>query len=333
MEHKYITCTGYGGTGSSVISDLMKEFDNVKSCGADFEMTIAFDHHGISDLQHYIIDDFERNKVSEGIFDFIEHVKQISPNYDRHLGIDFESIMEKYIRNIIDVEWLGFTVQHLYRYPRWQRIIMYRIPSIIQSFLIKYNDGYEHSAKYKRKLPIRISYGENNFYNETQKMYRVLLDSFDKSYKCEYLCFDQLVPAYNFERYLRYFPNLKVIVVDRDPRDLYLLNELYWHEGWIPSHNIDIFIKWFKLIREDRNYNNVSNVLFVNFEEGICNYDLFVDKITDFIGLDKSAHSSPQQYFNPTVSKKNYKLWQNCKSKVKEIDKIHKELESFCWNE
>ena len=55
MNHKYITCTGFGGTGSSVISDLMKEFDNVKSCGSDFEMSIAFATDGISDLQHYIV--------------------------------------------------------------------------------------------------------------------------------------------------------------------------------------------------------------------------------------------------------------------------------------
>ena len=30
---KIITCTGYGGTGSSAITDLLKEFQNVYSYG------------------------------------------------------------------------------------------------------------------------------------------------------------------------------------------------------------------------------------------------------------------------------------------------------------
>lgn len=44
-----ITCASYGGTGSSAITDLMKEFNNVKSLG-EFEFSIAHDLDGISDL-------------------------------------------------------------------------------------------------------------------------------------------------------------------------------------------------------------------------------------------------------------------------------------------
>ena len=39
-EHKIITCTGYGATGSSVITDLLKEFKTVHSLG-DFEFSIS----------------------------------------------------------------------------------------------------------------------------------------------------------------------------------------------------------------------------------------------------------------------------------------------------
>lgn len=36
-----------------------------------------------------------------------------------------------------------------------------------------------------------------------------------------FVMFDQLVPPSNVKRYNRYVNNLKVIIVDRDPRDIY----------------------------------------------------------------------------------------------------------------
>lgn len=72
--HKIITCTGFGGTGSSAISDLFKEFDNVKSCG-NFEFSLAHEVDGISDLQHAIVDDFHRNKTTEAIYRFQKLIK------------------------------------------------------------------------------------------------------------------------------------------------------------------------------------------------------------------------------------------------------------------
>lgn len=334
MNHKYITCTGYGGTGSSIISDLMKEFRNVKSCGSDFELTLSFDNDGISDLQHYIVDDFERNKISEGIFRFQKHVKQLSRIYRKKMKVDFEGILNDYINSLIDVEWKGTSIQQKFRYPRWQHILLYRIPEIVQSLLYKYNDGYEHTTKYKRKLPIYVSYGKEKFFNNTRQMYRQLLDSFDIDFCYEYLCFDQLVPSYNFNRYSSYFPNLKIIAVDRDPRDLYLLNELYWHEGWIPSHDINTYIRWFKLLREQKKYEIIpQNVLCINFEESIFHYDDFLKKIINFVGLDLSDHIAPMKYFNPEVSIKNVELWKSIHTKNIEISKIEKELTEYCWTD
>ena len=334
MNHKYITCTGYGGTGSSIISDLMKEFKNVKSCGSDFEMTLAFDNDGISDLQHYVVDDFERNKVSEGIYRFQKHIKQISRSYNNKLNVEIEKIFNDYLNSIIDVDWKGTSVQQRFRYSRWQRVILYRIPDIIQSLLIRYNDDYEHTTKYKWKLPIYISYGEEKFFENTKQMFKKLLDSFDNDFNYEYLCFDQLVPCYNYNRYLKYFPNLKVIEVDRDPRDLFLLNELYWHEGWIPSNDINKYIKWFKLLRVNKTNQTIpQNVLCINLEESILNYDVFLKKTVNFIGLDLSDHDKPLQYFNPDISRKNIELWKTCNTLKTEVAKIECELSDYCWNE
>ena len=47
-----ITTTGFGATGSSAISHIISEFDNVKSYGS-IEFWLLQDLHGISDLEYF----------------------------------------------------------------------------------------------------------------------------------------------------------------------------------------------------------------------------------------------------------------------------------------
>ena len=53
---------------------------------------------------------------------------------------------------------------------------------------------------------------------------------------------DQLVPSSNIEKYLRYFKDIKVVVVDRDQRDLFLFGKYNWRDGVIPT-NVEEFSK------------------------------------------------------------------------------------------
>ena len=58
----------------------------------------------------------------------------------------------------------------------------------------------------------------------------------------EYLLFDQLFPSNVNEEYLEYFDFEKVILVDRDPADLYFMNKVFWGSGYIPSEDVKTFI-------------------------------------------------------------------------------------------
>ena len=62
---------------------------------------------------------------------------------------------------------------------------------------------------------------------------------------------DQIVPPTNLKRYLRYFNDIKVFVVDRDPRDIFVLEKYVWKDGVIPN-NVEDFCKWFKYTRAHR---------------------------------------------------------------------------------
>ena len=63
---------------------------------------------------------------------------------------------------------------------------------------------------------------------------------FDSVIPAEYdsVMVDQLIPSSNIDRYTRYFDDIKVVVVERDPRDVWMCERYVWREGVIPSDSV-----------------------------------------------------------------------------------------------
>lgn len=306
---KIVTCASYGGTGSSVITDLLKEFNNVKSTG-DFEVSIAHEYGGISDLEHYLVEDFHRMKNDEAIYAFKKLIKAIEKDYNKFFDNEFNKITQQYLNEIIKETWQGYWHQHPNRVHGIEKIIKYKFPMLLERVkhkFIKNKHDYEFVPK-QRKDTMYLSINNQDFYVSTKKYFENLFTILDKNNQYEYIAIDQLVPPTNISRYQKYFNNIKVIVVDRDPRDLYLLNKLYWKEGWIPTDSIDVYINWFKSIR--KNDFEEKDVLRINFEDFISNYDQVIEEIMEFLDLKKINHVQKLKYFNPEKSKKNYKLYE-----------------------
>lgn len=330
---KVISCTGFGSSGSSCISDFLKEFSNVVNLG-DFEFSIAHEVDGISDLQHYIADDFQRNKTSEGIYRFRRLVKNIAKEYNRYLDNKFTQYSDEFIKDIVKFEWKGVWHQHRLRASWLKRMVVYAIPTFVQrKFLhpLKHSD-YELSTWMHRER-MESGRGLDSFLEATRNYFEKLFNVLNPDGKYEYVQLDQLVPSNNYKRYLKYFNNLKIIEVDRDPRDMYILNRKFWHEGWIPSDDIQQFIDWFKFIRKQDNATNLEDkVLKINLEDFIYHYDETAQKVMNFIGLSPTDHISPRTSFIPEVSVKNTKLWIKYPEFSEEIKMIESQLPEYLYN-
>lgn len=95
---------------------------------------------------------------------------------------------------------------------------------------------------------------------------------------------DQLTPSSNIKRCLRYFDdNFRTIIVDRDPRDIFVINKTVWKTDIVPT-DVEKFCKWFEFTHscgkgqeEDR-----RKVLKIQFEDLIYNYDDSVKVIESF---------------------------------------------------
>lgn len=327
---KLITCTGYGSTGSSVVTDLLAEFKDVNSYG-DFEFRFLQDPHGLRDLEYGLFENNNRLNTDYYIKQFIKYSKFLSKskvyNYEKYFDSNFKILSDEFIDDIIDVKWQGYWHQDIIDENIFRKFFYY-LERVIQKKVLK--QRYSGANYYKNIMHYAVPVSKEEFYDKTKIYTDKLINSMNIEKKYNFLALDQLVPPDHNQTYLNYFNNLKIIIVDRDPRDLFLLEKYQYKHKWVPFEDIEQFVKWFKLIRQHRKSEVKSdNVLYIYFEDFIYDYDNSIEKVIDFIGLDKDKWNKKKKYFNPDISIKNTKKWLVYPEAKKEIEYIERELKEF----
>lgn len=330
---KIVTCAGYNGTGSSAITDLLKEFDNCYSLG-EYEFRFIQDPYGVSDLDYYLVENNHRLNSSNGIKKFMKHIDFVSgnkfiPKYEKYFDNQFKKISYEYINKLVDVDYRSTWHQDVIE----KGILFYYFYKLTTKPLTwiarKLTGKKEIYVSLLNNERFYLSNPKEKFYSITKEYTEKLFTIANKENK-EFLAVDQLVPPTNVDRYLRYFNNLKVIVVDRDPRDLYLLEKVYWKESVIPANTVEEFITWYKVTRDFKEDENKQSILRIDFEDLIFEYENTVEKILKFLNISQANHINKLQHFNPNNSKKNTMLWLKHEDYEEDIKKITKELGQYC---
>ena len=101
------------------------------------------------------------------------------------------------------------------------------------------------------------------------------------------------------------------MVVDRDPRDVWVLEKYVWKDGVIPHEDVETFCKWFRYTRKHRKTDNLHTaaITFVQFEDLIFHYDETVSRLEKWVGFASSDHIFPRTRLNPNKSVKNTQTW------------------------
>lgn len=326
-----ITTTGFGATGSSAISHIISEFDNVKSYGS-IEFWLLQDLHGISDLEYFLNEGNHRSKTFVAIRNFEKLVKKKNKFYSKYFP-NFEEIASEYISQLKTVSFKK--ALHPFEYEQSFLLrnfvkIYFKLQSI-KHHIFSPNDELilKLPSNEKHHFTQEIGHFHNLTKSFTDKLFKSII--FDKKYN--HLMIDQLVPASNISRYYNYVNNLKVIVVDRDPRDIFLLNKLRWKGTPVlcETDDLDVFINWYSSIRYNSSLGDNTEVLRINFEDLVYQYEETLEKLINFCNLDKSAHKLKGSFFSPEASKVNTKLWENYNKYKSEISIIEKRLNKYCY--
>lgn len=332
---KLIVPTGYMGSGSSAVTDLISEFKDCQNELNHYEYVLLHSPNGLFDLEDKLLYGNNAIRSDEAIRSFEEQMKKLYDkkfwwvgNYKKTIGVDFMKITNEYINSLINFKYDDYWYTHEEVNSKMFFKLLIRKPLKLLTLnkikfkkVLKYNDGM------KICLPTK-----DEFYKKSKDYIYKLIQYISKDN--ENIILDQFLLPFNLYRIDNYFDDkLKVIVVERDPRDVFILNKYIWRKrqtGVPIPLDVNDFCDYYKRMRESEIESNSSKILRVKFEDLIYNYETELEKIKTFLDFEDSSHINKKKKFNPEISIINTQLFNNDKYKD-EVSIIEKKLKKYLY--
>lgn len=353
MPHKIITSAGFGNTGSSAATNFFEEFDNVKCIGSsEFECTFIHEPDGLYDLA-VALKEGHRLKVDLAVKRFLALSKSLQDGgYKNYFNGKFLEYTIEFINSLSPCVWKGgwhragelSSLSYKEKLREKTAGLEYKRLAASSSYNLYEADTWrpqyvQYRTQYYKNTSKEQSTRKDSFVKFAKQYLTKLFDECDPENKFEYLCFDQLLPPNAGEEYFTFFDYIKVVVVDRDPRDLYFGNKVFWGNRFFPSETPELFSKWYKQTRLCKKSTTSKNILYINFEDFIFNYDKVESELCTFSGLNKKNHTKKFQFLIPEKSEQNIYLWKKFifndkafQNKIADdISLIEKELKNHCY--
>lgn len=334
---RLIVPTGYMGSGSSAITDLLSEFRDCSNEYKSFEYIFLHCPNGLFDLEDKLLLGNNAIRSDEAIRSFEEQMKKLYDkkfwwvgNYKKIIGPEFMLYTNEFLNKITKYNFDSFWYYHEEVDFKMFLQLLIRKPfkiltrnKMFNKKILKYKDG------------MKLSYiKQDEFYEEARKYIKSVLDVICKDN--ENVIMDQLLLPFNLYRVDNYFgEELKTIVVERDPRDVFILNKYIWNKRNITvpfPTDAKKFCEFYKSMRESEHKTDSKKVLRVRFEDLIYNYDDTVKCISKFVGFNASDHINKKTRFIPEKSINNTQVFNGNKDYAKEVKIIEKELAAYLYN-
>ena len=335
-----ITCASYYATGSSAVTDLLSEFANCSSAG-DYEYRFIHDPDGLRDLEYNLIENNNRHNTSAAIKRFLKCMKYLSGNrvrksYSRRMGQGtFYRLSKEFVDQITELQTQGW-----WHYDQIQKGPVLRYTDQLLSVVLTAVRGkYARTTKRYSILDIcnvqsyYSAIDRDTFYRLARDYVAKVADALNRDH-ADYVMIDQLLPPSNVNQYLNYFDdNIRVVVVERDPRDVYLYTKVYARERIIPYKDVKEFCQWYEITRRHRKTEvyDPQKVCFLRFEDLIYRYEETRDRLVAFVGLDLKDHIRPLTAFDPAVSIRNTNMKARFPQYQDEIAYIEKTLPEYLY--
>ena len=146
---------------------------------------------------------------------------------------------------------------------------------------------------------------------------------------------DQFMLPFNMFRIDNYFDdNVRAIVVERDPRDVFILNKYIWGERQIRVPvplDVKMFCQYYRKMRKSEKVTGSNKVLRIKFEDLIYKYDDTLTSIMEHLNFTEQDHINKKTRFDPDISIKNTQLFNN-PIYEQEVKIIENELKEYIYN-
>tara|TARA_Y100000768_G_C23962791_1_gene676260 strand:- start:121 stop:1086 length:966 start_codon:yes stop_codon:yes gene_type:complete len=307
---KIIIVCGSGYSGSSAIFDYLKP--KCLTPFGDIEFGLLIEPYGIENIYYHFYENFSPNGSSEAIFQFKKYIKSLKNIYKKYkypFDKFFFNECDKYIKNIISLTYDGI--------PYYKRLAF----SKNEKFKIKLNNlitkkNIMEQGIYQMYLPKNKEY----FILETKKFLLKLLNR--RNYKNKNILIEQGTSFFKPEIFYKYFQDVKIIKVYRDPRSIFA--DIKQNKSWPYPENIKEFLKWYNQILKFDTGKKNKKILKIDFEDFIINFQSKKKKINKFLSLKNEKTSK----FNIDYSKKNLFIAKKILS-IRELKEIKIRLRKF----
>ena len=352
-----VAVNGFGSTGSGLIIDYLSQYNSFidpKPENQPFEFRFIKDPGGVLDFRDHIFNNnYYWNNYSY-IQNFLEQVKVSSRSWrqnfitkylwdydsgssvgfslDKITNYKFSKISNNFINDLIETK-KKFKWWNNYIHLNFSQEIINNIKNKFvkqeERYLVLYkklnaNDLNSKFKKYLQDIFVEMAnYNLNKFYWHYERINEI---------KKFTLILDQGVSPVSAHKSLEILPdNSKIIIVHRDPRDVYLSTE-----GFFPDDPED-FCKIYESEVSEAKKQNGPNILHINFENFVYNAEFEIQRLEEFLQINSSysfldAKKLMRSKYNLNWSKSRIGKWRNLTGEKKEkINYIYNRLKHLCY--
>ena len=310
-----------GNSGGGAIHDyLLSREDFASPCHGE-EMRLISDPYGIENLYQNFYNNFSINNAAESIYQFKKYCENLNnlktdklKKSKKVYGENFLDLSFNYIKEIKKIEYIGL--------PQYKRISLNQIEKFKSKINIKiFKKKYNEYKSFKMILPVE----KELFIIKTKKLFINFFKSKINNIKNKNIILDQATNYWKPSIAFKYFDNLKIIQVNRDPRSIFYSMKSRGSFAY-PGYDINLFIRWYKNILKIKNQINrkhKKNIMQINFEDFVLKFKSSSEKINKFLNIKKLKNTN----FDLKKTKKNVSKAKNLleKDEIKLLERNFKD--------
>lgn len=305
-DKRFFLVSGYCWSGSGAIVDLLKEYRCNIEPGIEFRL--IKDPYGINDLYNALVVKRDPLNYDIAIKDYLWFVSSLNrkPTKLRH-GLDYQ--------NYFGNDLMKYTNEYI------NKLVKYQYTSSWWMFDLKKSPFEMFKFRFKRKFFGVVEESKMYFSDISKEAFcsitseyieKLLFSKMSNSNKNN-IILDQAVSVFNALNEMQFLKNSKLIVVDRDPRDVYTelcKGGFLIGDQLMKSRDAMMYVEWHNAWRMNNHQLEKNNdILQLKFEDIIFRYDETVAKVESFLGLSSCDHTEIGKYLDVKKSKANVGIW------------------------
>lgn len=331
-----IIVTGWGGTGSTAFVELLEEYKTCSTCGIGLT---GYEHYLLSlpdsffDLKNKLLyNNGTPDSATDAIYKFkseMEYLYKLKGNwfgdYQNIIGPEFITQTEKFLEKLGVTEF-GSVYYNEYKGSRFSFFQLVK-QLVVFMYRFKFYGKIGMIQEVERTKKLLYAYPDEKQINLAIAEFVEWYFSAIKKDFIGHLIVDHLINPPHISGVIwdgrLLFNDTKILVIKRDPRDIFVLGKYYWNkDNYVFCEDPNDFVRWWgQYCCSNKEIEN-KDVLYVWFEDLIYNYDRTTDEIEQFLGLSRLEHVDIGKYVKIERSIDNTQVFLHYPDELKMLNQL-----------